>query len=82
LPLLDRYTIQVGAFRIEESARRVLSQLSEKDYLGRIEQPEAGEDRDYYVWIGQFTSRTQASRLQSELKADGFETYIKNMAAQ
>jgi serine/threonine protein kinase len=82
LLLLDRYTIQVGAFRIEESARRVLSQLSEKDYLGRIEQPEAGEDRDYYVWIGQFTSRTQASRLQSELKADGFETYIKNMAAQ
>ena len=82
LPLLDRYTIQVGAFRIEESARRALSQLSEKDYLGRIEQPEVGEDRDYHVWIGKFTSRAQASRLQSELKADGFETYIKKMAAQ
>ncbi|MCZ6484563.1 MAG: SPOR domain-containing protein, partial [Acidobacteria bacterium] len=82
LPLLDRYTIQVGAFRIEESARRALSQLSEKDYLGRIEQPEVGEDRDYHVWIGKFTSRAQASRIQTELKADGVETYIKKEAVQ
>jgi len=82
LPLLDRYTIQVGAFRIEESARRVLSQLLAKDYSGRVEQPEIGENPYYYVWIGQFTSRAQASRIQTELKADGVETYIKKEAVQ
>jgi len=82
LPLLDRYTIQVGAFRIEESARRVLSQLLAKDYSGRVEQLEIGENSYYYVWIGQFTSRVQASRIQTELKADGVETYIKKVAGQ
>jgi len=82
LPLLDRYTIQVGAFRIEESARRVLSQLLAKDYSGRVEQPEIGENPYYYVWIGQFTSRAQASQIQTELKADGVETYIKKVAVQ
>jgi len=82
LPLLDRYTIQVGAFRIEESARRVLSQLLAKGYSGRMGQPEMGEDRNYYVWSGRFTNRVQASRIQTELKTDGFATYIKKVAGQ
>ena len=82
LPLLDRYTIQVGAFRTEKSAGRVLSQLLAKDYSGRVEQPEISENSYYYVWIGQFTGRAQASRFQTELNADGFETYLKKVADQ
>ncbi len=78
----DRYTIQVGAFGNQESARTVLSQLLAKSYAGRMGQPEMGEDRYYYVWSGQFTNRAQASRIQTELKADGFATYIKKVAAQ
>jgi len=78
----DRYTIQVGAFGNQESARRVLSQLLAKSYAGRMGQPEMGVDRYYYVWSGQFTDRAQASRIQTELKADGFATYIKKVAGQ
>ena len=78
----DRYTIQVGAFGNQESARRVLSQLLAKSYAGRMGQPEMGGDRYYYVWSGQFTNRAQASRTQTELTADGFATYIKKVAAQ
>jgi len=78
----DRYTIQVGAFGNQESAQRVVSQLLAKGYSGRMGQPEMAEDRYYFVWSGQFTNRAQASRIQTELKVDGFATYIKKVAGQ
>ena len=79
-PLLARYTIQVGVFSTHESAKKILSQLSAKGYPGMIEQTEIDEDR-YYVWSGQFTSPAQASGIQTRLKADGFETYIKKVVS-
>ncbi len=79
-PLSDRYTIQVGAFSTQASAKRTLSQLSAKGYSGRIEQPETGKDGYYYVWAGQFTSSAQALPTQAKLRTDGFETYIKKVA--
>lgn len=78
----DRYTIQVGAFGNQESAQRVLSQLLAKGYSGSMGQPEMAEDRYYFVWSGQFTNRAQASRIQTELKVDGFATYVKKVAGQ
>jgi len=80
--LSERYTIQVGVFGSEEAADRVLSQLSATGYSGpaRIEQPERGTDRFYRVWVGEFITREQASRFQTQLKIDGFETYIRKMA--
>jgi serine/threonine protein kinase len=71
------FTIQVGAFGTEVAARRVLMQLSDKRYSGRIVPPGAGANGLFRVLVGGFSSKNEASQFQTRLKADGFPTLIK-----
>ena len=77
-PRSGGYTVQVGAFVREVRARRVLDQLSEKSYSGRIDPP-ASEADVYRVSVGDFASFSEASQFQTRLQADGFPTFVKRV---
>jgi serine/threonine protein kinase len=80
--LPDGYSVQVGAFRTEVAARRVLLQLSGKSYAGRLVPPGTAADRLYRVSVGDFASKSEASQFQARLKADGFPTLIKQSSGR
>jgi len=78
--LSSGYTVQVGAFDTEVRARRVLDQLSEKSYSGRIEPPPSGVEVIYRVSVGAFAGFSEASQFQTRLQADGFPTFVKRVS--
>jgi cell division protein FtsN len=74
----DQVTIQVAAYSTREEADQLLLRLETKGFTGRIREPKTDNGNTYYrVWVGQFSSMTEAEGTAMRLKEEGFHTYIR-----
>ena len=79
-PIQRRYTIQLGALSKEKDARRLLKQLEDAGYSGRLQKP--GSDSPLHrVYVGDFSTREEASQLKSRLDAAGFPNFINSISS-
>ena len=70
------YTVQVGAFRLEQELEARARLLREKGYACRTEPPQ--EPGGFYLLkVGKFRTRTEAAAMQLRLKKGGFSSFIK-----
>lgn len=66
------YRVQVGAFRNQIYAERLLGELLEQDYPAYIDR--TGEYAR--VQVGRYTSQNQAVEMERRLKRDGYQTVL------
>ena len=65
------YRVQVGAFRNQQYAGRLLNELLEQDYPAYL------VDSDYIrVQVGDFADMNQAVAMERRLKRDGYQTVL------
>jgi cell division septation protein DedD len=74
-----QYTVQVGAHRSYEEARKVLVRLELRGHPGIIDKPSGGQDPFYHVRVGTYDTLEAARQTEALLKQDGFLTYIKKL---
>jgi len=77
-PILEVYTVQVGAFTSREEAHQMLVRLEAKGYSGVLSPP-AGQDPHYRVGVGEYGTDRDARATETLLRKDGFLTYIKKI---
>ena len=71
-------TIQVAAHSSREEAEQLITRLNAKGFDGRIREPDiASGDKYFRVWVGNFSSSTDAESHAALLKEEGFHTYIR-----
>ena len=70
------YTVQVGAFRSDASARRLLQRLQALGHSAEISTQQRDAESYHRVWVGRFTTRQEALASQSRLREAGFDTYV------
>ena len=68
------YTVQVGSFSQHRNAQSLLNKLLHYQYDAYLEKDDSG--RRYRVRIGKFSSREEASTLETRLKKEGYSTKI------
>ena len=66
------YSVQVGAFRNQNYARRLQEELMEMDFPARIQRGEGF----YRVRVGNFKNLNDAIRMEQRLKRAGYQTVI------
>lgn len=71
-PNRGEYQVQVGAFRIEVYAKRLLDELLEQDFPARIDE----SDGYYRVRVGEFETLDEAADMERRLKRAGYPTVI------
>ncbi len=79
-PPQRRYTIQLGALSKEKDARRLLKQLEDAGYSGRLQKPGSGTPL-HRVYVGDFSTREEAAQLKSRLDAAGFPNFINSISS-
>lgn len=72
------YSVQVGAYRNEAAAKSVARPLMMLGYPVRIMR----ENDLYYVLVGNFTLLSEATELESDLRALGYDTIIKKVEVE
>ena len=70
--LESNYSVQVGAFRNQNYARRLQEELMEMDFPARIQRG----DGFYRVRVGNFKNLNDAIRMEQRLKRAGYQTVI------
>ncbi len=78
-PGKDVFSIQVGALKTEEEARKVMVRLQARGYTGILDVPVSQKDPFYRVRVGSYTDREDALRAEALLKDEGFLTFIKKI---
>jgi len=78
-PGKEVFTIQVGALKTEEEARKVIVRLETRGYTGILDKPVSQKDPFYRVRVGNYASREDAVRAEALLKDMGFLTFIKKI---
>ncbi len=68
----ELYSVQVGAFRNQSYAERLLKELQEMEFPARIET----EDGYYRVQVGRYDSLSDAALMEQRLKRAGYSTII------
>ena len=68
----DGYTVQIGAFRFEENARRYVRRLEQLGFQTYVEV----RDGLYRVQTDVYSSLAEAQKVETILQHFGFETYI------
>lgn len=71
-PNRGEYQVQVGAFRIEVYAKRLLDELLEQDFPAHLEE----SDGYYRVRVGEFQTLDEAANMERRLKQAGYSTVI------
>lgn len=71
-PNRGEYQVQVGAFRIEVYAKRLLEELLEQDFPAQLEE----SDGYYRVRVGEFQTLDEAANMERRLKQAGYSTVI------
>lgn len=71
-PNRGEYQVQVGAFRIEVYAKRLLDELLEQDFPAQLEE----SDGYYRVRVGEFQTLDEAANMERRLKQAGYSTVI------
>jgi len=75
----EMFSIQVGALKTEEEARKVIVRLQARGYAGMLDKPVSRKDPFYRVRVGSYSTREEASRAEAVLKNEGFLTFIKKV---
>jgi cell division protein FtsN len=75
-PAKAYYTVQVGAFRNVREAETKAEAAKSKGFPCTIEPPKAPEQL-YFVKVGKFASRAEASAMKNKLTKAGFSCYVK-----
>lgn len=68
-------SIQVGAFSKAGGAEKLADELDNKGFAYLI----SSADGMYRVFVGDFTSKTQASEVLEKLKQSGFSGYVRSI---
>lgn len=69
------YTVQIGVFRSQDAAKSVANPLEYLGYPVRVE----NFNNLYYVFVGAFSVLEEATNLEGDLKALGYNTLIKEI---
>jgi cell division septation protein DedD len=69
------YTVQAGAFGSNENAEKLASELKKK-FEGVFIDSAGGSPTPYRVRVGRVSTLGAARRLQSQLEAQGFDSYV------
>ena len=73
------YTVQIGAMEHEQAARRMMMRARSRDYPAVMRRP--GPNNPFYlVWVGEFSTDTEAHRWARRLYNDGFNTYVRSVS--
>jgi cell division septation protein DedD len=64
------FTIQVGAFKDEDTAQSVVARLKAKGFPAYVGSPEGSESGLYNVRVGHYAARAEAERVQVKLRDD------------
>jgi len=78
-PGKEAFSIQVGALKTEEEARKVIVRLQARGYTGILDKPVSRRDAFYRVRVGSYSTREEALRAEALLKDEGFLTFIKKI---
>lgn len=71
------YTVQIAATEQEQAARRMMMRAQARDYPAVIRRP--GPNNPFFlVWVGEFSTDTEAYRWARRLYDDGFNTYVRS----
>lgn len=73
------FTVQTGAFSTDKEARQMILKLRTKNFNGKIQNPFDSTDKFFRVWVGDFENRSDALKMEAELKEAGFPTYIRKI---
>lgn len=76
-PGKEAFSIQVGALKTEEEARKVIVRLESRGYTGILDKPTSEKDPFYRVRVGNYATREEALRAEELLKGEGFLTFVK-----
>ncbi len=71
-----RYTLQFGAFSVEENARKLAGLIESRGYQPSIEEATVYGSRVYRVRLGAFTSMDGAKGLMDTFASQGISCYI------
>ncbi len=71
-----KYVIQVGAFKNKENAERLIDILEGKGFKAMINKKIINGEIFYRVWLGEFSTETQAREVLSKLKKQGYDGNI------
>lgn len=74
-----RFTVQIAAMEREAEARKELTRVRSRGYLGEIRRL-GPNDRFFRVWVGDFPTKQQADHLANRLYEDGFPTFVRSMS--
>lgn len=73
------YTVQIAAMEHEQAARRIMTRARSRDYPAVMHRP--GPNNPFYlVWVGEFSTDTEAYRWARRLYDDGFNTYVRSVS--
>jgi cell division septation protein DedD len=61
------FTIQVGAFKDQASAQKIMDQLQAKGFAAYVVTPEGAEGL-YNVRVGRYATRADADRVMTQLR--------------
>jgi cell division septation protein DedD len=70
------YTVQVGAFRVEEEAERLQSSLRQEGYVPQVIPPAHGSVY-YRLQVGDFQQQAEATQFRDELAATGYDCFVR-----
>lgn len=73
------YTVQVGAMENQRTVNQLVMRLTAKGYPSRVIEPGSQGNQAYLIWVDDCETREEAEELETRLKGDGFQTYIKQV---
>ena len=74
-----RFTVQIAAMEHEDAARRMMMRVRARDYPAVLRRPDP-KNPFFLVWVGEFSTETEAYRWARRLYDDGFSTYVRSMS--
>lgn len=72
IPMPVTYQVQVGSFRNQVYANRMLNRLLEQDFPASLDQSEGL----FHVRVGRFTSLDEATAMEQRLRRAGYPTWV------
>jgi len=75
----NEYTVQVGAFRNQASARALLAKLT-KEYDDVFIQRISSKQTFYRVRVGRVASLEDVQQIEKQLRGQGFNTFVSRMS--
>jgi rare lipoprotein A len=75
-PYIGNFSVQVGAFRVQDNAQRLQARLQQEYGLAMIQTYDSPDGIFYRVRVGRLPSLAAAQQFASELHSAAFQTFV------